>query len=99
MGLETAVAATWQAMVVEECMPVSDWIARWTSGPAALLHQDTGDDIMSFTVIDTQAGKSVDPNRFRTLSRNQPYSGRRFDAWPVMTVLDGKITWDGRYPN
>ena len=32
VGLETAAAVTWEAMVVQEGMSPGDWIARWTSG-------------------------------------------------------------------
>ncbi|MBQ7667428.1 MAG: amidohydrolase family protein, partial [Kiritimatiellae bacterium] len=37
IGLETALAATWKAMVEESGMRPVDWAARWTSGPAAVL--------------------------------------------------------------
>ena len=37
IGLETALAATWLAMVEESGMRPADWAARWTTGPAAVL--------------------------------------------------------------
>lgn len=89
IGLETAAAITWQVMVVEEGMAPCDWIARWTTGPAALLGERPDPD--SFTVIDTQAKRVVDPNLFKSKSRNMPFAGLRFDAWPVLTVLKGKV--------
>ena len=39
LGMETALAATWQAMVVESGMRPVDWAARWTKGPAAVLRR------------------------------------------------------------
>ena len=36
----------------------------------------------------------VDPAAFRTKSRNQPFAGMRFAAWPVLTVFNGKVTHD-----
>lgn len=96
VGLETAVAATWQALVVEEGMTPADWAARWTTGPARLIHAELADPQLNFTVIDMKADKVVDPQTFETKSVNQPYTGRRFAAWPVLTVLNGKVVWHGR---
>ena len=92
VGLETAAAITWQAMVVEEGMPPADWIARWTSGPAALIGETPTPAEDSFAIIDLRANRQVDPASFRTRSRNQPFAGMRFAAWPVMTVYKGKVT-------
>ncbi len=90
IGLETAAAITWQVMVVEEGMSPKDWIARWTTGPAALIGETPDPD--SFTVIDTQANLAVDPDTFKSKSRNMPFAGMRFAAWPVLTVLRGRVT-------
>ena len=79
VGLETAVAATWQAMVTEEGMDPVEWAKRWTEGPARLI----GVPLEGETVIDTRADREVDPAAFRSRSRNQPYTGRRFAVWPL----------------
>jgi len=94
VGLETAAAVTWQAMVVEEGMAPADWIARWTTGPAALLGETPASAEDNIAVIDLHADRQVDPAAFRTRSRNQPFAGMRFSAWPVLTVLNGKVTHD-----
>ena len=78
-------------MVVEEGMSPQDWIARWTTGPAALI--DETPDPESFTVIDMQANRVVDPASFKSKSRNMPFAGMRFAAWPVLTVLHGRVTF------
>ena len=90
IGLETAAAITWQVMVVEEGMSPKDWIARWTTGPAALIGETPDPD--SFTIIDTQANRAVDPDSFKSKSRNMPFAGMRFAAWPILTVLRGHVT-------
>ena len=92
VGLETAAAITWETMVVQEGMPPADWIARWTTGPAALLGETPAPAETNFTVLDLQANRTVDPAAFRTKSRNQPFTGMRFAAWPVLTVYNGKVT-------
>ena len=95
VGLETAVAITWHVMVEQEGMAVEDWIARWTSGPAAVIGETlTSDGADSFTVIDTRARRAVDPSLFKSKSRNMPFGGLRFNAWPVLTVYKGKTVYE-----
>ena len=79
VGLETAVAVTWHVMVEEEGMSPVEWARRWTTGPAALI----GKPLSGRTVLDLRANRIVDPDSFRTKSRNQPYAGMKFQAWPL----------------
>ena len=79
VGLETAVAVTWHVMVEEEGMSPLEWTRRWTVGPAALVKKP----LSGRTVIDLQANRAVDAAVFHSKSRNQPYAGRMFSAWPV----------------
>ena len=92
VGLETAAAVTWEAMVAQEGMSPEDWIAKWTSGPAALIGETPAPAETNFTILDLKANRTVDPSVFRTRSSNQPFAGMRFAAWPVLTVLNGKVT-------
>ena len=41
IGLETALPATWTAMVVEEGMAPQEWARRWLGGPAKILGIET----------------------------------------------------------
>ena len=91
VGLETAAAITWHVMVEQEGLSPEEWAARWTSGPAALIGETP--DPNSYTVMDLQANRAVDPRTFRTKSVNQPFTARRFSAWPVCTVLNGRVTY------
>lgn len=79
IGLETAVAVTFRVMVEEEGMDVNEWAKRWTDGPAHLIGEEPDGE----TVIDLQANRTVEPSTFKSLSRNMPYAGLSFSAWPV----------------
>ena len=79
IGLETAVAVTYRVMVEEEGMAVGEWAKRWTEGPAHLIGEEPDGE----TVIDLQANRTVDPETFKSLSRNMPYAGLSFSAWPI----------------
>lgn len=98
VGLETAAAITWHVMVEQEGMPVSDWVARWTTGPAALIGETPAPADRNFTVLDLKADRAVEPSLFKTRSRNQPFAGMRFNVWPVLTVCNGKETYNELFP-
>jgi dihydroorotase len=97
IGLETAVGVTWRVMVAEAGMRVTDWVARWTAGPAALLGQPsptlaTG-VLADLTLIDTRVPWLADPGAFRSLSRNTPFTGWSLPARAVLTVCQGRTTF------
>ena len=62
-------------------MDVNEWAKRWSDGPARLI----GEEADGETVIDLQANRTVDNCAFRSLSRNMPYMGLKFSAWPLPT--------------
>jgi dihydroorotase-like cyclic amidohydrolase len=69
-------------MVEQEGMDVNEWAKRWTEGPARLIGEEPDGE----TVIDLQANRSVCEDTFRSLSRNMPYAGLQFAAWPMPTA-------------
>jgi dihydroorotase len=79
IGLEVAVAVTYHVMVEQEGMDVNEWAKRWTEGPARLI----GEEADGETVIDLQANREVTDGSFKSLSRNMPYMGLKFSAWPM----------------
>jgi dihydroorotase len=84
IGLEVAVAVTYHVMVEQEGMDVNEWAKRWTEGPARLIGEEPDGE----TVLDLQANRTVDADTFRSLSRNMPYMGLRFSAWPFRRSVD-----------
>jgi dihydroorotase len=85
IGLEVAVAITYHVMVEQEGMDVNEWAKRWTEGPAHLIGEEPDGE----TVIDLQANREVSEATFKSLSRNMPYAGLKFSAWPLPTDLLG----------
>ena len=91
IGLETAIGATWQAMVIEEGMPLLDWVSRWTTGPAAVLGMPpptlapgTAADL----VLIAPTPWTVDPSVFRSRSRNCPFAGWTLPARATLTICN-----------
>ena len=97
IGLETALGVTWKVMVEEERLSVSDWVARWTLGPAALLGLPAPTlapgSKADFVIIDPSVPWRVDPGAFRSLSRNTPFAGWTLNARAMLTVCDGRTTF------
>ena len=85
VGLETAVAITYQAMVVEEAMPVEDWARAWHELPAAILlnHHSAALLPRRETRVVIGEARAVDTALFASLSRNCPYHGMKFTCWPL----------------
>ncbi len=98
IGLETALGASWQALVRESAMPLLDFVARWTVGPARLIGLPAptlaaGNQPADFTLVDFEASWTVAPDRFASRSRNCPFAGTRLPGRILMTVCRGRITW------
>jgi dihydroorotase len=51
------------------------------------------------TVIDMTLEKAVDERRLRTKCGWSPFKGRRLRGWPVMTIVGGRIVFDGEQVN
>jgi len=96
IGLETAIGVTWQVMVEEEHMPLLDWVSRWTVGPAALLGCPAPalapGSLADLVLIDPRTPGRVEPEHFKSLSRNTPFAGWTLRARPVLTICEGRTT-------
>ena len=79
-------------------MPLLDFVARWTVGPARLIGLPAptlaaGNQPADFTLVDFEASWTVAPGRFASRSRNCPFAGTRLPGRILMTVCRGRITW------
>lgn len=94
IGLETAIGITWKIMIEEEKMDLSQWVANWTTGPAKLLQLPEPDlkpgSKADLVLIDPSTPWTVDPSKFKSLSRNTPFSGWELNARPVLTICEGR---------
>ena len=97
IGLETALGVTWKVMVEEEKMPLLEFFTRWTTAPAILLKQSAPNLIpgspANMVVIDPATPWKVDPEKFKSLSRNTPFNGWELNARPMMTICNGRKTF------
>jgi dihydroorotase len=94
IGLETALPLTLR-LVEEGVLPLTDAIARLTSGPAQVLGLPKGTLQVGadadVTLIDAQTEYVVDRREFRSKSRNSPFHGWTLKGRAVMTICAGKV--------
>ena len=88
VGLETAIGVTFTLLVKPGWMPLADWIARWTLGPARILGHAAPTLAIGapadFALLDLSTEWTVHADAFASKSRNTP-----FEEWP----LTGRAVW------
>jgi dihydroorotase len=97
VGLETAVPVTYDLLVRRHKLPLRLFVALWSSNPARVFGLPGGSlkvgSPADVTLLDLDARVTVNPDRFRSLSRNTPFAGQRLRGWPAATVVGGKLVW------
>ena len=64
--------------------------ARILNIPGGTLEEGAPADI---TVIDPSLEWVVDPDKFKSLSRNTPFAGWKLKGRAVMTIIDGNVAY------
>jgi dihydroorotase len=97
VGLETAVPVTYDLLVRKRKLPLRLFVALWSSNPARLFKLPGGSlkpgSPADLTLLDLEARVTINPDRFRSLSRNTPFAGQRLRGWPAATVVGGEVRW------
>ncbi len=100
-GLETAVPVVFTYLVESGKIDVSTVVKAWTVGPAKVLGLDRGTltpgKVADITVIDPNESRRVDPQKFYSKGKNNPYKGMNLKGWPCATLVNGRvIAWKGQ---
>ncbi len=97
VGLETALPVTYDLLVRRHGMPLRTFVSHWSTAPARLLKLPGGTlkpgSPADVTIFNPEARAVVNPDRFRSLSRNTPFAGLRLRGWPVATIVGGAVVW------
>jgi dihydroorotase len=93
VGLETAVALLLDRLVRPGVIDLGTLVARLSSGPARLLNLPGGSlapgAVADLTLLDLDRSWTVDPLRFRSRSRNTPFTGWTGLGAAWMTIVGG----------
>jgi len=94
-GLETAVAVVLDCLVRPGLIDLGTVVKAWTAGPAGVLGLDRGTLALGktadITILDLEEERMVDPTRFMSRGKNNPYKGRTLKGWPVATMVAGRM--------
>ncbi len=97
VGLETAIPVTYDLLVRRHKLPLLRFVSLWSSNPARLFRLPGGSlkvgSPADITLLDLEARATVNPDRFRSMSRNTPFAGQRLKGWPAATLVGGKVAW------
>ena len=97
VGLETAIPVTYDLLGRRHKMPLRHFIELWSTNPARIFRLPGGTlkpgSPADITLLDLEARLTVNPDRFRSLSRNTPFAGQRLKGWPAATLVGGNVVW------
>ena len=98
-GLETALPLTLH-LVQDEVLSLSEAVQKLTVNPARILGLPYGtlsvDRSADLTIFDAQASWRLDPLASRSRSQNTPFAGWELTGKVRLTMVDGRIVYDGR---
>jgi dihydroorotase len=98
VGLETAVALLLDRLVRPGLLPLGTLVSRLSRDPARLLGLPGGSLApgapADLTLLDLDAGWTIDPARFQSRSRNTPFGGWPVTGRPWKTIVGGGIVWE-----
>lgn len=98
-GLETSLGLC-LCLVNEGILTLPDLIAKMSLNPAHILNLPKGtleaDADADITVIDPQRKWTVDVRAFCSKGKNSPFHGWEMQGKAVLTIVGGKIKYDGR---
>ncbi len=99
VGLETSLGLAMD-LVHRSLIGAPRLVEMMSLNPARLLRIDAGTLTAGapadITVIDPNFDWTVEPERFRSKSRNTPFAGVRLLGKAILTIVDGEIVYDGR---
>lgn len=97
VGLETALGLVKTELIDKGYLSWTDAIRKLSVNPARIIDQPLGDlsegHSADLTIIDADRQWEVDPEQFKSKSRNTPFAGRTLSAKVTHTILRGQIRY------
>lgn len=97
VGLETAFPLLYTHLVLKGVLTLAELTEKMTERPASVFQLPYGclaeKGTADLTIIDLEQEKEIMPEEFASKGRNTPFTGWKVKGWPVMTIMNGQITW------
>jgi dihydroorotase len=96
IGLETSLGIVLE-LVNQSVISLERAIELLNSGPARAMDLPGGKLVKGgpadITVLDLESAWQVEPDKFKSKSRNTPFAGRELKGRAILTICDGRITF------
>ncbi len=100
VGLETSLGLVVTKLIEPGYLDWPGALARMTCNPARILHLEKGTLQIGadadVTIIDPAKRWTVDPNEFRSKSRNTPFGGWELTGRAEVVIVGGRVKFDRR---
>jgi dihydroorotase len=97
VGLETAVPLCLDRLVREKIISLSRLVELLSVNPARILGLSQGTlsagADADVTVLDLERSHTIEPKKFRSLSRNTPFGGWELHGQAAATIVGGRVVW------
>ena len=97
VGLETAIGLCITELVNKNTLTLAQLIEKLSVNPRRILHlpaiRIAEGEMANLTIFDPAAEWTVDPLKFRSKSRNSPFSGWRLTGRSVGIINNGIVCW------
>jgi dihydroorotase len=97
IGIETLLPITITELVKPGILSLIDAIRKLTVNPARVLSIDKGTLSVGrdadIAILDLDTEYTIDPEKFKSKSRNCPFAGRRVYGKAVKTIVKGKVAF------
>ncbi len=98
VGFETAFGLGYTLLVKTGLLSLNHWLQTMTTRPARLLRQPLGTlqpgSSADVVLADLNNPWTFDRNQMASKSRNTPFHGMELFGRPLMTICEGRITYD-----
>jgi dihydroorotase len=98
VGLETAVPLCLDRLVGKKVISLTRLVELLSVNPARILGLPKGTLSVGadadITVLDVDHPHTVEPEKFRSLSRNTPFGGWKLRGRAVATIAGGRVAWN-----
>lgn len=101
VGLEIAFPLLYTHLVLTGKLSLAELINRMAKKPAELFGLPWGElavgKAADLTVLDLKREETIDANTFLSKGRNTPFHGWKVKGWPILTMMNGRITWQDQH--
>ena len=99
-GFETAFPAAYTYLVKPGRISLEKLVELMSINPASFLKRETGGfkqgALADITIADLKGEFKVDPEKFVSKGKNTPYTGKKLTGIVMYTLVNGRITYNGR---